>query len=100
MRSITVAPMPSDFGGPNPLPNGKPNPEMPCLKCHGSTEKSTVMPPNPDLGPDVTEDVLEAIAEFYPYDMALGYRAGAIRGAWTVKIPVVEGRPVVEKEKD
>jgi len=66
MRSITVPPLTM----------------LPCLKCHGSIEE-------PDG--EVTPDVLEAIEGLYPYDMALGYKAGAIRGAWTVKIPVVEG---------
>jgi len=55
--------------------------KLPCLKCHGSIEDGTV-----------TADVLEAIEGLYPYDMALGYKAGNIRGAWTVKIPVVEGK--------
>ena len=54
--------------------------KLPCLKCHGSIEDGTV-----------TSDVLEAIEGLYPYDMALGYKAGDIRGAWTIKIPVVEG---------
>ena len=67
MRSITVPPLTM----------------LPCLKCHGSIEE-------PDG--EVTPDVLEAIEGLYPYDMALGYKAGDIRGAWTVKIPVVEGK--------
>ncbi|RKZ68176.1 MAG: hypothetical protein DRQ44_04815 [Gammaproteobacteria bacterium] len=65
MRSITLPPLT----------------KLPCLKCHGSIEDGTVTP-----------DVLEAIEGLYPYDMALGYKAGDIRGAWTIKIPVVEGR--------
>jgi hypothetical protein len=80
MRSISLPPMPVAFGGPATLPNGKPNPNLPCLKCHGSIESG-----------DVTADLLEAIEKDYPYDMALGYKAGNIRGAWTIKIPVVEG---------
>ena len=55
--------------------------KLPCLKCHGSIEDGTVTP-----------DVLEAIEGLYPYDMALGYKAGDIRGAWTIKIPIVEGK--------
>ena len=66
MRSITIPPLTM----------------LPCLKCHGSIEE----------GGEVTQDVLEAIEGLYPYDMALGYKAGNIRGAWTVKIPVVEGK--------
>ena len=81
MRSITLPPMPVAFGGPETLPNGKPNPNLPCLKCHGSIENG-----------DVTADLLEEIGKHYPYDMALGYKGGNIRGAWTVKIPVVEGK--------
>ena len=88
MRSITLPPMPVVFGGPQTLPNGQPNPNLPCLKCHGSTVISTV---NADM-PDVTQDVLDAIEVLYPYDMALGYKGGNIRGAWTIKIPVVEGK--------
>jgi hypothetical protein len=67
MRSITVPPLTM----------------LPCLKCHGSIEE-------PDG--EVTPDVLEAIEGLYPYDMALGYKAGNIRGAWTIKIPVLEGK--------
>ena len=66
MRSITMPPLTM----------------LPCLKCHGSIEE----------GGEVTADVLEAIEGLYPYDMALGYKAGDIRGAWTIKIPVVEGK--------
>lgn len=87
MRSITVPPMPQAFGGPDYLPNGKPNPNLPCLKCHGSTVNSSVGA----AMPDVTPDLVDAIEGLYPYDMALGYKGGAIRGAWTVKIPVVQG---------
>lgn len=60
MRSITVPPLASG---------------LPCLKCHGTSS---------DLGPGV----VEAVQAFYPYDMALGYEAGDIRGAWTIKIPL------------
>ena len=92
MRSITLPPMPVAFGGPATLPNGKDNPNLPCLKCHGSTVISSVG----DDKPDVTSDLLDAIEVLYPYDMALGYKAGNIRGAWTIKIPVVEGRNPAE----
>jgi len=81
MRSISLPPMPVAFGGPATLPNGQPNPNLPCLKCHGSI-----------VSGDVTTDLLDVIEVLYPYDMALGYKAGNIRGAWTVKIPVVEGK--------
>ena len=99
MRSISLPPMPKDFGGPATLPNGKPNPNLPCLKCHGSTVDSSVGAVYPDgtVMPDVTHDLLKTIEGLYPYDMALGYKAGNIRGAWTVKIPVVNGRPVNQK---
>lgn len=60
MRSITVPPLASG---------------LPCLKCHGTTT---------DLG----EGVLEAVHAYYPHDMAMGYVAGDIRGAWTIKIPL------------
>ena len=60
MRSITVPPLASG---------------LPCLKCHGT---------NSDLG----AGVVEAVQEFYPHDMAMGYKAGDIRAAWTIKIPL------------
>jgi hypothetical protein len=75
MRSITMP------GPPNEPPH------LPCLKCHGTFEQ---------LGPGLVEvdgdyaaqGILEAE---YPYDLALGYKKGDIRGAWTIKIPIVEG---------
>jgi len=66
MRSITMPGPPSEA------------PFLPCLKCHGTFDQ---------LG----DGVLEAIQAAYPYDMALGYKKGYIRGAWTIKIPLVEG---------
>ena len=62
MRSITMPP-PANVSG------------LPCLKCHGN---------DADLAPGV----VEAIGTEYPYDKALGYSPGQIRGAWTIKIPV------------
>jgi hypothetical protein len=52
--------------------------KLPCLKCHGTFEQ-------------LPTGVREAIGAEYPYDMALGYKEGDIRGAWTIKIPIVEG---------
>lgn len=63
MRSITMP------GMPNEPPN------LPCLKCHGTIDQ---------LGPGVTD----AVNEFYPHDMSMGYKKGDIRGAWTIKIPL------------
>jgi hypothetical protein len=71
MRSITMPPHPADT-------TVVPNPGLPCLLCHGTFD---------DLAPDVRE----AIGAEYAYDMALGYKKGDIRGAWTIKIPVIEG---------
>ena len=51
--------------------------KLPCLKCHGTFDQLPV-------------GLREAIYDKYPYDMALGYKAGDIRGAWTIKIPLVE----------
>ena len=65
MRSITVPPLSSG---------------LPCLKCHGSLNVEGEL----GLG------VVGAIAAEYPHDMALGYKAGDIRGAWTIKIPLAE----------
>jgi hypothetical protein len=77
IRSLTIPPMPSNLGGPATLPNGAPNPNLPCLKCHGT-------------GTQVSDATRAAIQEFYPYDTAMGYSGGQIRGAWTVKIPIDE----------
>ena len=65
MRSITM-----------PGPVEEP-PHLPCLKCHGTFD---------DLAPGVRE----AIGVEYAYDVALGYKKGDIRAAWTIKIPMIE----------
>ena len=70
MRSITMPPHPADPG---------PNPKLPCQLCHGTLDK---LPPG----------LKEAIYAEYPYDMALGFKTGDIRGAWTIKIPIIEGK--------
>jgi hypothetical protein len=75
MRSITMP------GPPNEPPH------LPCLKCHGTFDQ--LGPGLVDVDGDIGgQGVLEAE---YPYDMALGYKKGDIRGAWTIKIPIVEG---------
>ena len=73
MRSITM-----------PGPPNEP-PYLPCLKCHGTLDQLA-----PGL---VNEGALDkgALEADYPYDMALGYKKGDIRGAWTVKIPIIDG---------
>jgi len=73
MRSITM-----------PGPPNEP-PFLPCLKCHGTFGQ--LGDGLVDLYPEA-QGVLEAE---YPFDMALGYKKGDIRGAWTIKIPIVEG---------
>lgn len=65
MRSITMPGMPNE------------PPYLPCLKCHGTDSQ---------LGAGVQE----AVKAIYPYDMASGYSKGDIRGAWTIKIPLLE----------
>ena len=65
MRSITM---------PGPVEDP---PHLPCLKCHGTFD---------DLAPGVRE----AIGDEYAYDVALGYKKGDIRAAWTIKIPMIE----------
>jgi len=70
MRSITMPPKPGDPDVP-----AEKNPNLPCLMCHGTTT---------DLG----LGVVEAVQEHYPHDMAMGYKKGDIRGAWTIKIPL------------
>jgi hypothetical protein len=71
MRSITMPPHPAA-----PVPN---NPKLPCLLCHGTLDQ-------------LPTGLKEAIYDEFPYDMALGFKAGDIRGAWTIKIPIVEGK--------
>jgi len=51
------------------IPVGKP-----CLTCHGTNIKS---------------EILSKIRELYPKDKATGFRIGEIRGAFSVKIPLV-----------
>lgn len=46
-----------------------------CLSCHGAAE-------------NIPEAVKAKLAADYPHDRATGYRAGAVRGAVTVKLPV------------
>jgi hypothetical protein len=73
MRSITM-----------PGPPNEP-PFLPCLKCHGTFDQ---------LAPGLVEEGFEnkgVLEKEYPYDMALGYKKGDVRGAWTIKIPIVEG---------
>ena len=84
MRSITMPPMPD--------PNDPNNPQLPCLKCHGTFDQ--LAPGLVDVDGDFAgQGILEVE---YPYDLALGYKKGDIRGAWTVKIPIIEG----EEEED
>ena len=72
---------------PNPDPNDPNNPQLPCLKCHGTFDQ--LAPGLVDVDGDLAgQGILEVE---YPYDLALGYKKGDIRGACTVKIPVVEG---------
>jgi hypothetical protein len=50
-----------------------PDAKMPCLKCHGE-----------NLDPKVAAK-LDAL---YPHDQARGYKAGDVRGAFTVRQPM------------
>ncbi len=50
-----------------------PTAEKPCLACHGAK-----------IDPAVTK----ALAESYPDDKATGYKAGDIRGAFTIEQPI------------
>lgn len=65
VRSITMPGMPNE------------PPYLPCLKCHGTDSQ---------LGAGVQE----AVKDLYPHDMAMGYAKGDVRGAWTIKIPLLE----------
>ena len=80
IRSLSMPPLPVAFGGPAEIPHPisgdpVPNPNLPCLLCHGSDT-------------DVPDAVKAAISEHYPYDKAMDYKAGDIRGAWSIKIPL------------
>ena len=75
MRSITM-----------PGPVDEP-PYLPCLKCHGTFE---------ELAPGVKE----AIGAEYAYDVALGYKKGDIRGAWTIKVPMIESEGKGKNDDD
>ena len=81
MRSITMPPL------TKPDANGVPQPFLPCLKCHGTFE---------DLAPGVKE----AIGAEYAYDVALGYKKGDIRAAWTIKIPMIESEGKGKNDDD
>ena len=85
MRSLSMPPMPVAFGGPVTLPSGDPNPNLPCLKCHGSDTQVSQGVKDAIFGNEA-----EGIEALYPYDTALGYTPGEIRGAWSVKIPLSE----------
>ena len=87
MRSLTMAPMPVAFGGPAFLDEAEtiPNPNLPCLKCHGTDTQVSQGVKDAIFG---NEDL--GIEALYPYDTALGYSPGEIRGAWSVKIPLSE----------
>ncbi len=50
-----------------------PTAEKPCLACHGSKIKP---------------QVIEALDKLYPQDKARGYKAGDIRGAFTISQPM------------
>ncbi|NTV45198.1 MAG: DUF3365 domain-containing protein [Chlorobiales bacterium] len=47
-----------------------------CLKCHGS------------VGTDVSEKDNELIKSLYPNDKAVGYKAGELRGIWSITFPM------------
>jgi hypothetical protein len=47
-----------------------PTAKKPCLACHGSKLK---------------QDVIETLETLYPHDKATGYKAGQIRGAFTLR---------------
>lgn len=46
-----------------------------CLKCHG------------EPGKDIKPEVAEKIAELYPGDKATNFRAGDLRGMWSITFP-------------
>ena len=46
-----------------------------CLNCHG------------EPGSEISDPVLKALEELYPSDKAKGYKAGELRGMWSLRIP-------------
>jgi hypothetical protein len=52
--------------------------QQPCLACHGEPEA-------------IAPEVRRILAERYPEDRAVGYTAGQLRGAISVRVPVREG---------
>jgi hypothetical protein len=48
-----------------------------CLMCHGSTEQ-------------IAEPLRVQLQTLYPHDRAVGYRAGDLRGAVSIKQPLDE----------
>ncbi|MEN2282876.1 DUF3365 domain-containing protein [Algoriphagus sp. SE2] len=46
-----------------------------CLNCHG------------EPGSEISDPVLKALDELYPLDKAKGYKAGELRGMWSLRIP-------------
>jgi len=47
----------------------------PCLKCHGPADQ-------------ISPEVKEKLKTHYPYDKAIGYQSGDIRGAFSVRMPL------------
>jgi hypothetical protein len=45
----------------------------PCAACHGTA---------------IAPDLLQTIRELYPADEAVGFKAGDIRGAFTIELPL------------
>ncbi len=46
-----------------------------CTTCHGDTV-------------DMSDEIREAIESRYPHDKAVGYKAGELRGAFSIKMPL------------
>lgn len=55
-----------------------------CLNCHGNSE-------------DIPTKVKEALNEQYPEDMAIGYKAGDLRGMFVVKAKWSDGKEFAEE---
>lgn len=49
-----------------------------CLNCHGNVEEN------------ITKEHYDLISELYPDDKAINYKAGELRGMWSIKIPKKE----------
>jgi len=49
-----------------------------CLNCHG------------DMNKDINPKTMSVINQKYPNDLAVGYKLDELRGAWSIKLPMID----------